>query len=125
MRPFNLEKYKSGKGACTSNGVNVIDLHLYKFNDKNKCEIIVQLEGLDDLVSYDINGKYENRERPDLDLFMTPIKKEYWINVLRDGDGDIHFSDGYFCSEETAQFWGRHSGHERFIKSIKVYEEER
>lgn len=87
MKPFNLEEALAGKKVITRDGQEVTQLHLFK-NVILKHSLFGVLDN--NILSWHKNtGRYNiNIEYHDDDLFMASEKKEGWINIYNNKNGD-------------------------------------
>lgn len=91
LKPFNLKAAKSGKPVCTRDGKKV---RIICFDVKGSTHPIIALieEGEDErLCSYMPNGsRYEDEKEWKDDLMMLPEKKEGWVNVYKEPEGEYY-----------------------------------
>ena len=103
LKPFNLEKAKSGKPVCTRDGRKA---RIVCFDRKcNKYSIIALVE--EDGIEYGHYYKTDGIESTDdvnTDLMMLCEKKEGWVNVY-DADTTFRFTEGmiYNTKDEAIQ----------------------
>jgi hypothetical protein len=84
MKPFDLEKAKAGQPVITREGLPV---KFFSFQMKNEypiCGYVIENDGQECVTIWNENGKEYKNSESDYDLFMTPVKKEGWINVYKD-----------------------------------------
>lgn len=103
LRPFNLEVVKSGRQVYTRDGRKARIICFDKIGPRP----IVALVSIDDegeeVNVYHEDGSYNCIEIPsEKDLMMLPEKREGWINIVRNDDGD-YYVKGVFHSEELAR----------------------
>ena len=90
LKPFDLEKAKSGKPVCTRDGRKA---RIICFDMKGDiCPMVAAVEenGVEYLYRYDEKGLNCYKESNE-DLMMLPEKHEGWINIVKTEDG------GYCC----------------------------
>ena len=127
MKPFDLKLAKSGHPVCTKNGR---DARIICFDRKFETYPIVALIdnrlGGEDIEYYTINGKYEFEAESEFDLFMTPVKREGWVNIYKEGfetwvDAEI------FSTKENAIEYNEIStsvDRENYLTTVKIEWEE-
>lgn len=83
MKPFNLEEAKAGKPVCTRDGY---DARILCFDAKNPyfpVVALVNIDGLDTVVTYDNTGRQVIDKENDADLMMKSETKTGYINRYR------------------------------------------
>jgi hypothetical protein len=81
MKPFNLEKALAGEPVVTRDGKPVTNLTLFPI--KYEFPLYGVVEG--DIRTYTKCGHRiaDATSQTDGDLFMAPVKREGWVNILR------------------------------------------
>ncbi len=104
-KPFDLERAKAGDPVETVRGNNVRILcfdrqHLY-------CPmvgIVTDTGSTEDIFTWTINGKVNISGGNSLyDLVMAPVKKEGWLNIFKNADGENSFYGGIYKTEQDAK----------------------
>lgn len=87
MKPFDLELAKAGHPVCTRDGRAVrILCHDRKSVDGYSMLALVDEGDHESFIVYTSRGKFYNYKKDDpYDLFMSPVKKEGWINIYENG----------------------------------------
>ena len=88
MIPFNLQEAKDGRAVCTRYGRDVTLIYFDKksYNDRFKLIGLIKEGNVDQILTWDTNGKYFSEGDSMYDLFMKPIKYEGWIAVYHHDD---------------------------------------
>ena len=76
MKPFDYFKATDGEPVITRDGRKVVEIKVFEA-DIPYC-IVAYIEGEDVLRTYDISGKFTEKESS-LDLFMAPKERKEWI----------------------------------------------
>ena len=92
LKPFDIQKARTGKPVCTRDGrkarIICFDRRLFYKNVSYPILALVECsDGEDDVCGYNEKGKVlieDGAEYKD-DLMMLPEKKEGWVNVYKDG----------------------------------------
>lgn len=72
LRQFNLQKAKDGEPICTRDGRRAKFIaHLPECNVA--CQLVILLEGEDEVTKYYDNGAYEAVHESQRDIFMAPL----------------------------------------------------
>lgn len=107
--PFDLERALAGDKVITRKGLKVLELHLFKHDDSFNPLAALTAEAS---ISYHSTaGKFrmmlgDDDHDDDLDLFMAPIEKEYWMVTYIGTATQTLFSSGcLLSSEQQAQEW--------------------
>ena len=92
MKPFDLELAKIGKPVCTRDGRKA---RIICFDRKGKQPIIalvIQDNGEEFIENYHLSGRFNVDEtfENNRDLMMLPEKKEGWVNVYKECDGEYY-----------------------------------
>ena len=101
LKPFDIQKARSGKPVCTRDGRKARIICFDKA-DERPIVALISDNGSEFVYEYLINGKcYESRDDSN-DLMMLPEKHEGWINIVKNAD-DYYYCKGVFDSEEHAR----------------------
>lgn len=107
LKPFSLEAAKAGKPVCTRDGRKA---RIICFDAKQDKPIIALVETrcdkdapIEDIEKYFTNGHsvFEDGESCS-DLMMLPEKKEGWINIYHDKEGNIYTDENVYNTEKDA-----------------------
>lgn len=94
LKPFSLELAKQGKPVCTRDGrkARIIAFDAKRKDEKNIIALVPSKDypGFEDLIVYPNNGNYYGGYENDGDLMMYPEKKEGWVNVYKECDGEYY-----------------------------------
>ena len=122
MKLFDLELAKAGHPVCTRDG-RAVRILCYDFisPENNPIIALVKLnEKQEGAIFYGLNGK---GSICDLDLMMTPQKKEGWVNVfINSFSGLKSTSTIYPAKGEALASIGTKSPH--YIDTVKIEWEE-
>ena len=102
MKPFSLEAAKAAKPVCTRDGRKA---RIICFDAKSDAPIIALIttdDGTEIAFDYLSDGTFFNRENPDNDLMMLPEKKEGWVNIYHDKEGNIYTDENVYNTEKDA-----------------------
>lgn len=74
-------------------------------NTKGKYPVVALVETDDREITYDFNaeGKYLDGDEDDRDLFFVSEKREGWVNIYRNGEGNIITSVRVYDKKEKAE----------------------
>lgn len=105
LKPFDIEAAKQGKPVCTRDGrkARIICFDAKRKDEKNIIALIPSKEypEFEDLIAYPNNGNYHGGHENDGDLMMLPEKKEGWVNLCKNNNGDT-LTVGVFPNREEA-----------------------
>lgn len=99
MKQFNLEEYLNNpsRKVVTKDGRNV---KIHCTNCVGPHPVIAEIEGEKYSYFYDKNGGYHFRPSIN-DLFFAPEKREGWINLYKDAEGNYVTSQVYERKESA------------------------
>lgn len=102
MKEFNLEEAKAGKAVCTRDGrkARILCFDL-KYDDYPICAAIENKDGIEDPLTFTLDGRAYRGEEDDEDLMMASEKHEGWVNVVRFANG-VTYTGSVFETEEEA-----------------------
>lgn len=92
LKPFSLELAKQGKPVCTRDGRKARVL-CYDFKQNEEYPILVAVENKDGkecALLYSNDGISEMYKSSNNELVMFPEKKEGWVNVYKECDGEYY-----------------------------------
>ena len=127
MKPFDLEAAKAGAKVITRGGNPVRILATDMKHHTYKIVGLVDFDFVESLKSWTIDGKYAEGDESMVDLFMAPVKKEYWVAVVHSLNWSTVTTsfDVYSSEEEAINAWRKNpQDSQLFIKAIKIHEEE-
>ena len=120
MKPFNFDEYlKTSRKVVTRDGRDVRIICKDRISGVGPIVALVKESGEENIVSYDINGKFHKHSDSELDIFFAPEKHEGWTNVYEEGTN--RYLDGCICSTEEEAKRIRGCG---YITTIKIEWEE-
>ena len=106
MKPFRLDEYlqnpsrkvvtRDGKPVriiCTDAKGDYPVVGLVSKNDKN----------LEDVETFNKYGKYLEKQTDERDLFFSPEKREGWVNIYRNVEGNVITSVIVYDTKEKAE----------------------
>lgn len=100
LRPFDLEAAKAGKPVCTRDGRKA-RIICFDLNNKNfPIVAIINCDTEENAYQYDIDGVCDEHDN-NLNLMMSPEKKEGWVNLCKNNYGDT-LAVGVFPNREEA-----------------------
>lgn len=122
MKPFDLEKAKSGKPVCTRDGR---EARILCSDLKDEAYPIVAAvlnnNGVEDLIIYTSEGKeYIDSTISRRDLVMPTIKKEGWINLY----SDTHITCSRTVYKTKEEAFEKHVRSSDYIDTVKIEWEE-
>lgn len=124
MKPFNLEAAKAGKPVCTRDGQKARIL-CFDLKDKHfKIAAAISLnENTEYIETFTIDGrKYRNASyEDDSDLMMVSEKKQGWINVYKETEGE-YYTDKVIFKTECSAF--RAVSPDGYVTTMKIDWEE-
>ena len=102
MKEFDLELAKAGHPVQTRNGKNA---RIICFDAKDKYYPIVALiemmNEVEEVARYTNKDKWCVDSDRDLDLVMTSVKYEEWVNIYRDADTGLPYCGKFIYSSES------------------------
>ena len=102
MKPFNFDEYlKTSRKVVTRDGRDVRIICKDRLSGVGPIVALVNESGEENIVSYDINGKFHKHSDSELDLFFAPDKHEGWVNVYKGEDG-LYYSGDLVSTKERA-----------------------
>lgn len=125
MKQFSIEEYLKNpdRKVVTRTGLPV---RIICTDRKQKCPIIALIKERNDtetICTYNTQGKFRaNDECSNLDLMLTPTKKEGWVNVFESTKGYKYCYKSIFPSEKEARCAGE--TYKTYIATVKVEWEE-
>lgn len=124
LKPFDLQKAKAGKPICTRDGRKAVFLTTLQ-NKRFPVVAVVNCGQEEEVYQYDINGIYDENDEA-LDLMMLSEKKEGWVNIYRDIDNNIPYTenDNIYSSRDKAKESAKMLNMKTYIDTIKVEWEE-
>ena len=106
LKEFDLEAAKAGKHVCTRDGKKV---RIICFDKQEGFPIIALVETkVNDRVSeeialFNINGRAVSDDIDSkLDLMMSTEKKEGWVNIYHDREGNVYTDENVYNREKDA-----------------------
>ena len=100
LKEFDLEAAKAGKPVCTRDGRKA-RIICFDLNNKNfPIVAIINCDTEENAYQYDIDGVCDEHDN-NLNLMMSPEKKEGWVNLCKNNYGDT-FAVGVFPNREEA-----------------------
>lgn len=101
FKPFDLEEAKAGKPVCTKGGQKA---RIICFDAKGDKPIIalVEMGTAETPNNYPIDGKAVSAKEASCDLMMLPEKKEGWVNIYHDKEGNIYTDENVYNTEKDA-----------------------
>jgi hypothetical protein len=102
MKPFDLEKAKSGHPLITRDGRKV--RFLGTVNNKIYPLVIAYEDSVGEEHVYPIalNGSFNGHSRDDRDLFLAPNKKTGWVNIYENHNGEPYTGTKVYKNKDTA-----------------------
>lgn len=104
MKPFDLELAKAGHPVCTRDGRAVrILCHDRKSVDGYSMLALVDEGDHESFIVCTSSGKFYKYKKDDPhDLFMSPVKKEGWINIYKELNSDHVFTSPVYKTLDEA-----------------------
>lgn len=124
MKPFDIELAKAGHPVCTRDGRAVRILCYDRKNTKYPIVALIDRGEYENICSCTIEGKFgNNQEEIGNDLFMSPVKKEGWVNVFINSCSGLKSTDRIYSTKaEALKFIDTKSPH--YIDTVKIEWEE-
>ena len=102
MKPFNFDEYlKTSRKVVTRNGRDVRIICKDRVSGVGPIVALVKESGEENIVSYDINGKFHKHSDSELDLFFASEKHEGYACV-HCTNGEHYLDDAIYTSKEEA-----------------------
>lgn len=129
MKPFDIELAKKNYPIQTRKGDPA---RIICYDRKDKDYPIVALvknpdTGLEETLNYTLDGKFMlNGSYDNLDLVMTSVKKEGWVNIYKSSTGGIYTEQERVYNSEKEAIEGKfdRSCNRFYIASVKINFEE-
>lgn len=125
MKPFNLEEAIKGAKLITRYGIKVDEFHCFEtLRYKANYPLVAIINKVKQ--SYTAEGKYNySGKESEMDLFMAPEKKEYWVNLFRTREGKVAVGNNILWESKEQAVEAR-AGLQGHITDdpIKIWEEE-
>ena len=125
MKKFNLEEYlkNPSQKVVTRDGREVRIICIDAKGDEPIIALVYNnIREEENVYTYNRDGYFYNNNDSCLDLFLTPVKKEGWVNIYRYED-DVRTIGCLFKSEEEAKLH-KYDRASVYIKTIKIEWEE-
>lgn len=123
LKPFSLELAKQGKPVCTRDGrkarIICFDAIL---GSENSLIVLINNGSYESLEVYKIDGRYYLENLREYDLMMLLEKKEGWVNVYHDNEGNIYTDEYVFNTEKDAIVFHPHNENRKATVKIEWYE---
>lgn len=118
LKEFDLEAAKAGKPVCTKDGRKA-RIICFDLNNKNfPIVAIINCDTEENAYQYDIDGVCDEHDN-NLNLMMSPEKKEGWVNIYKD------FEDRICCIYKTKEeALEKKETEDDYITTIKIEWEE-
>lgn len=118
LKEFDLEAAKAGKPVCTRDGRKA-RIICFDLNNKNfPIVAIINCDTEENAYQYDIDGVCDEHDN-NLNLMMSPEKKEGWVNIYKD------FEDRICCIYKTKEeALEKKETEDDYITTIKIEWEE-
>lgn len=98
MREFNLEKAKAGYPICTRDGHSVRVI-CWDFNNGHSPIIaLIKDERGERIGLFDSNG-----DGLTTNLMMAPVKREGWVNIYKETNGNVFVAKTIYNKKEDAK----------------------
>lgn len=117
LKDFNLERALAGDPVIARNGCAILNLaYLPDAPDDQKIAcVFISPQGIKSVYLYYIKGNMWSSKESDIDLFMAPIEKEYWVaSGVGAASGRIRVTDACNTKEQAQDlvnsFFGQESG---------------
>ena len=121
MKPFNIKEYNDNpsRKVVTRDGRPVRIIYTDVKGDYPVVGLILKNEYIEDVETFNKDGKYLERQTDERDLFFAPEKKLGWINVYKEGSKNTR-SAIFDTKEEATRFASR----EDYVDTIRIEWEE-
>ena len=101
LKPFDIQKAREGKPVCTRDGRKTRIICFDKVDKRPIVGLISDDEG-EFIYEYLADGKCYNGKDDSYDLMMLPEKKEGWVNIYHDKEGNIYTDENVYNTEKDA-----------------------
>ena len=126
LKSFSLESAKSGNPVYTRDGRNarIICFDRISGDGYKIVACVTSFDGdFEEVLFYDIDGYVVDSQNPkDEDLMMLSEKKEGWVNVYHDNEGNIYTDEYVFNTEKDAIVFHPHNENRKATVKIEWYE---
>lgn len=126
MERFSLSKYLANpsRKVVTRSGRNVRIICTDKKGYDYPIVALIEnkLEGYEGVLYYTKDGKIDNNDFSNADLFFTPEKHEGWVNIFKNAFNNYIGQSSIFESKEDAEEDGKKRS--AYIATVKVEWEE-
>lgn len=123
MKPFNIKEYNDNpsRKVVTRDGRPVRIICTDVKGDYPVVGLILKNEYIEDVETFNKDGKYLEKQTDNCDLFFTPEKREGFINLYKNICGGISTDTVVFSTKEHAQASKKY---ENYLDTIKIEWEE-
>lgn len=121
MKPFNLEAAKVGKPICDRMGNNVRIICYDRKDSENYSIVALHFKDEKDdelILTHTEDGRMTKAGCSPYDLFMRLQKKEGWINIYKEDDGECKSGVVIYSSKERAI--KNHNDASGYIGTVKI-----
>lgn len=126
MKPFDLEKAKAGAPVQTRDGRPVRILCFDRQSEMYPIVALISHGSCDEAIeNYTVKGQHsvcQPPPMPSLDLFMSPVKREGWVNVYSMEDGNFFTGKFLYETEERGRKGASDNG--GYVTTAKITWEE-
>jgi hypothetical protein len=96
-KPFNLDRALAGDPVVTRNGMKVLNIaYLPDAPDNSKIVCVIDSgHGYTNCITFYQSGMLWSERQHNMDLFMAPIEKEYWVASGTTASGLLFVTHAY------------------------------
>ena len=105
MKPFNLQEFLANpsRKIVTRDGRSVRIICTDAKQDYSIVALLTHCEDVESVMCYTKDGRRNNDVESQLDLFCSTDKREGWVNIYRNGEGNIITSVRAYDTKEKAE----------------------
>ena len=123
MKQFNLKEYLANpsRKVVTKDGKPVRIICTDAKGDYPVVGLVLLNENMEDVETFNKEGKYIEKQTDERDLFFAPEKKDGWVNLYRNVCGGVSTDTDVFSTKEHAQSSRKY---ENYLGTVKIEWEE-
>ena len=123
MKQFNLKEYLANpsRKVVTKDGKPVRIICTDAKGDYPVVGLVLLNENIEDVETFNKEGKYLEKQTDERDLYFAPEKEEGWVNLYRNVCGGVSTDTDVFSTKEHAQSSRKY---ENYLGTVKIEWEE-
>ena len=124
LKPFDLNAAKAGKPVCTRDGRKARIICFDRKSETPITALVTEIDGMESVYSYPNNGIWDSPENTNgCDLMMLTERKEGWVNVYKEIEGE-YYTDKIIHKTEKVALDAACLNSYNYIGTVKINWEE-